>query len=64
MPLFPDTDRFQGPLLLGYRSKESEPTGSARSWKGLPNHKDEDQVELDVNRSFIYYPLSRRAENH
>lgn len=44
------------PLLLGYRSEESELNGSARSWRDLPIHKDEDQVELDVNRSFIYYP--------
>lgn len=44
------------PLLLGYRSEESELTGSARYPLDLPIHKDEDQVELDVNRSFIYYP--------
>ncbi|KAM0797303.1 TBC1 domain family member 20 [Usnea florida] len=44
------------PVLLGYRSEESELTASARSWRELPIHKDEDQVELDVNRSFIYYP--------
>ncbi|KPM34081.1 hypothetical protein AK830_g12491 [Neonectria ditissima] len=25
-------------------------------WKNLPRHKDEHQVQLDVNRSFIYYP--------
>lgn len=51
----------EGPLLLGYRSEESGPTGFARSWRDLPRHKDEDQVELDVNRSFIYYPKSRRV---
>ncbi|CAF9911894.1 hypothetical protein IMSHALPRED_010623 [Imshaugia aleurites] len=44
------------PLLLGYRGNDSELTGAARSWSDLPSHKDEDQVELDVNRSFIYYP--------
>jgi len=26
------------------------------SWRHLPRHPDEDQVQLDVNRSFIYYP--------
>ena len=52
----------KGPILLGYRSEESELTGPARSWRDLPHHKDEDQVELDVNRSFIYYPKSRRTE--
>lgn len=63
MPLSPETDRYRGPILLGYRSEESELVGSARSWRDLPSHKDEDQVELDVNRSFIYYPKSRRAQS-
>ncbi|KAH8659088.1 rab-GTPase-TBC domain-containing protein [Tricladium varicosporioides] len=47
------------PLLLGNlscddgaNSKEEDGTG----WRGLPRHPDEDQVQLDVNRSFIYYP--------
>lgn len=25
----------------------------------LPPHRDEDQVQLDVNRSFVYYPSGR-----
>lgn len=25
-------------------------------WKELPRHRDEDQVQLDVNRSFVHYP--------
>ncbi|TLS29916.1 hypothetical protein PpBr36_02846 [Pyricularia pennisetigena] len=25
-------------------------------WKEMPRHRDEDQVQLDVNRAFIYYP--------
>jgi TBC1 domain family member 20 len=25
-------------------------------WKSLPPHRDEEQVKLDVNRSFVYYP--------
>jgi len=44
-------------------------TEERESWKGLPKHRDEDQVQLDVNRSFIYYPndqsmkdLDRRKE--
>ena len=53
----------KGPFLLGYRSEESELISSARSWRDLPTHKDEEQVELDVNRSFIYYPKSRRAQS-
>lgn len=28
------------------------------NWQCLPRHRDEDQVQLDVNRSFIYYPSS------
>ncbi len=27
-----------------------------RLWKELPRHRDEDQVQLDVNRAFVYYP--------
>lgn len=26
------------------------------SWKELEPHRDEAQVELDVNRSFVHYP--------
>ena len=29
------------------------------SWRELPPHKDESQVDLDVNRAFVYYPQSR-----
>lgn len=25
-------------------------------WDGLKPHTDEDQVQLDVHRSFVYYP--------
>ncbi|KAK5187961.1 GTPase-activating protein gyp8, partial [Cryomyces antarcticus] len=42
-----------GPVLLGCSSdayKQQPP------WQSLPPHKDEDQVRLDVNRSFVYYP--------
>ncbi|KAM3485803.1 hypothetical protein MY8738_001089 [Beauveria namnaoensis] len=30
--------------------------GGSDSWKELPRHRDEEQVQLDVNRSFVYYP--------
>jgi hypothetical protein len=44
---------FLGPLLLGEdQSKEV----SQIDWTDLPQHGDEDQVKLDVNRSFVYYP--------
>ncbi|KAH7133484.1 rab-GTPase-TBC domain-containing protein [Dactylonectria macrodidyma] len=52
------------PLLLGLEvpSSSGSHDGLAAAgdppvdWKDLPRHKDEDQVQLDVNRSFIYYP--------
>lgn len=46
-------------MLLG-RPSEDESTklekDHIQSWEDLPKHHDEDQVQLDVNRSFIYYP--------
>ncbi|KAK8029144.1 hypothetical protein PG991_006200 [Apiospora marii] len=30
--------------------------GLDKPWRELPRHRDEDQVRLDVDRSFIYYP--------
>lgn len=27
-------------------------------WQTLPPHRDEEQVQLDVNRSFVYYPVN------
>ena len=60
-----------GPVLLGLKSPTddatvkgsnishggpSQPDASLANWKELPPHRDEDQVQLDVNRSFIYYP--------
>lgn len=44
-----------GPIILGFKGEDSD---IPRSWRSLPRHKDEDQVQLDVNRSFIYYPQS------
>ncbi|KAF4301922.1 hypothetical protein GTA08_BOTSDO10363 [Botryosphaeria dothidea] len=52
------------PLLLGTRPGPpdgSRPSSSADadsppSWSELKPHHDEDQVRLDVNRSFVYYP--------
>ncbi|KAF6843102.1 GTPase-activating protein gyp10 [Colletotrichum musicola] len=37
---------------------ESSATGMVdeNAWKTLPRHRDEEQVQLDVNRAFIYYP--------
>ncbi|KAI9892869.1 MAG: hypothetical protein M1814_001028 [Vezdaea aestivalis] len=56
--------RIAWPILLGKLSADL-----FQDWRSLPRHRDEDQVKLDVDRSFIYYPrnqsskdLSRRKE--
>jgi len=55
-----------GPVLLGLPAGHGDtPTTplaqatEAGPWKELPRHRDEDQVQLDVNRAFIYYPESK-----
>jgi TBC1 domain family member 20 len=47
-----------GPILIGSEpEREDDPvTNLSTSWKRLPPHRDEDQVQLDVNRAFVYYP--------
>ncbi|KAG5517991.1 hypothetical protein PMAC_000446 [Pneumocystis sp. 'macacae'] len=37
---------------------ENETLNHQTHWKLLPAHKDENQVQLDVDRSFIYYPIN------
>ena len=49
----------KGPILLGCNGSATAHGTQASNWRQLPPHKDEDQVRLDVNRSFIYYPKSR-----
>lgn len=49
------------PILLGVSHDESLEEGDGASWEELPRHKDEDQVQLDVNRAFIYYPQSKSS---
>ncbi|KAL5886898.1 GTPase-activating protein gyp8 [Pyricularia oryzae] len=54
------------PVLLGLepesdeavvdRNVSSSPVDDDGLWKEMPRHRDEDQVQLDVNRAFIYYP--------
>lgn len=46
-----------GPILLGSHSSDKQFDNV--DWHDLPRHKDEDQVQLDVNRSFVYYPESK-----
>ncbi|KAJ4258693.1 GTPase-activating protein gyp8 [Fusarium torreyae] len=58
-----DTLRRQAwPILLGLDAPSDSQDDLVSDedafgdWKELPRHRDEDQVQLDVNRSFIYYP--------
>ncbi|KAF2467359.1 putative TBC domain protein [Lindgomyces ingoldianus] len=41
------------PLLLGCNNDVSS---NQPPWSTLPPHRDENQVALDVNRAFVYYP--------
>ncbi|EPE03429.1 gtpase-activating protein gyp10 [Ophiostoma piceae UAMH 11346] len=36
-------------------------TSTSRDWTQLPAHHDEEQVQLDVNRAFVYYPRGLSA---
>jgi len=45
------------PFLLGYSDK-IENSSEREPWEKLPPHGDESQVQLDVDRSFIYYPTN------
>ncbi|PPJ55650.1 hypothetical protein CBER1_09543 [Cercospora berteroae] len=44
--------RTAWPVLLG----SHDDTNSTPDWHDLPRHREEGQVQLDVDRSFIYYP--------
>lgn len=54
-----------GPILLGSPPGDDDDGDSSETtaWRGLPRHKDEDQVQLDVNRAFIYYPNGGEKRN-
>ncbi|TLD32250.1 putative tbc domain protein [Venturia nashicola] len=43
------------PILLGSSSPDTN-AEKETPWKDLPAHRDEDQVQLDVDRSFCFYP--------
>lgn len=51
---FTDGDDIPPPVLL---------VTDEGDWKKLYPHRDEGQVELDVNRSFIYYPNRKRTSD-
>ncbi|KAI0799104.1 rab-GTPase-TBC domain-containing protein [Xylaria sp. FL0064] len=46
------------PILLGFDAGVTSDSSSeiSSSWEHLPRHRDEEQVKLDVDRSFVYYP--------
>lgn len=50
---------YVGPILLQYDENTQEITLLPEH--GLPPHSDEDQVQLDVDRSFVYYPECKAA---
>ncbi|KAK1149349.1 GTPase-activating protein gyp8 [Aspergillus melleus] len=52
-----DIRRLAWPVLL-----QSDRDPDLAAWGDLPPHADEDQIQLDVNRSFVYYPDCSDAE--
>ena len=58
------TDEFRKsawPLFLGNGgsggpAKDNDSLNGTLDWRELPRHKDEDQVDLDVSRAFVFYP--------
>lgn len=53
-----------GPILLGCSRTPAPDEDAAQSWRTLPKHRDEEQVQLDVDRAFVYYPNSRFISRH
>ncbi|KAH9908605.1 rab-GTPase-TBC domain-containing protein [Xylariomycetidae sp. FL2044] len=53
-----DANRCQAwPVLLGFDAEDTdEAAKESESWRHMERHRDEDQVKLDVDRSFVYYP--------
>ncbi|KAI1330849.1 rab-GTPase-TBC domain-containing protein [Xylariaceae sp. FL0255] len=51
-----DLRRKAWPILLGFEPDDSTSDRAGGAWKELPHHRDEEQVKLDVDRSFVYYP--------
>lgn len=49
-----DIRRIAWPMLLGCRGASE--IAKSSDWTSLPHHRDENQVRLDVDRAFVYYP--------
>ena len=45
-----------GPVLLGCANDTND--DRTELWRNLPAHADEEQVQRDVDRAFVYYPNS------
>ncbi|ETI28193.1 hypothetical protein G647_00642 [Cladophialophora carrionii CBS 160.54] len=62
-----DLRRKAWPLLLGFAPEDSRPVEQTRAnqehWRTLPRHPDEDQVQLDVDRAFVYYPKDESEQS-
>ncbi|KAI9816207.1 MAG: hypothetical protein M1827_001808 [Pycnora praestabilis] len=56
-----DVRQVAWPIVLGCLL-DSENDKHTDAWRNLPKHRDEEQVKLDVNRSFIYYPENQSDE--
>jgi len=56
-----DLRRTAWPILLGSDLPTTE-NGHCSPWEDLPRHPDEDQIKLDVDRSFVYYPNCTEKE--
>lgn len=56
---------LEGPVLLGFTPELITPVEQKQTnrvpWTALPRHRDEDQVQLDVDRAFVYYPKGSRS---
>ncbi|KIW49976.1 hypothetical protein PV05_11603 [Exophiala xenobiotica] len=53
------------PILLGCNNESTgtEQQHSNQAWRELPRHPDEDQVQLDVDRAFVYYPKDESEQS-
>lgn len=56
-----DVRKIAWPVLLGCGKNNVDSLDTHEDWREMSRHRDEDQVKLDVNRSFIYYPESLYA---
>ncbi|KAJ9642202.1 uncharacterized protein PV06_03232 [Exophiala oligosperma] len=64
--LLTDEARRQAwPILLGCnpQSRDAAQEQASQTWGKLPRHPDEDQVQLDVDRAFVYYPKDESEQS-